>query len=234
MFESKRIVFKIGTSTLTRGSKKLSKPVMMELVRQAVKLHEQGHHIVLVTSGAVAAGRDVLRHPMPDHSMPFKQMLAAVGQVHLIHIWSELFNCYDVTVGQVLLTKNDFSNRQSYLHAQDTLRALLKHRVIPIVNENDTVATDEIKVGDNDNLSALVANLIAADLLVLLTDQEGLFTADPRQDPDAKLIPIVEKIDPSIYALAGDSKSGLGTGGMVTKLQAAQIAANSGTKTLIA
>jgi glutamate-5-semialdehyde dehydrogenase len=234
MFEPKRIVFKIGTSTLTRGSKKLSKPVMLELVRQAVKLHEQGHHIVLVTSGAIAAGRDVLRHPEPDHSMPFKQMLAAVGQVHLIHTWAELFNCYGVVVGQVLLTKNDFSNKQSYLHAQDTLHALLKHRVIPIVNENDTVATDEIKVGDNDNLSAIVANLIAADLLVLLTDQEGLFTADPRHCPDAKLIPFVEEIDPSIYALAGDSKSGLGTGGMVTKLQAAQIATKSGTKTLIA
>lgn len=230
----KQIVFKIGTSTLTHGTQKLSKRIMSNLVRQAAILHEAGHRIVIVSSGAGAAGKDLLKHPKPNYTMPFKQMLAAVGQVQLMQMWSELFAVYEIPVGQVLLTKSDFSNRQRYLNARDTLQALLHHGVIPIINENDTVATDEIKVGDNDNLSALVANLIAADTLVLLTDQEGLFTADPRTNPDAKLIEVIEKIDASIFALAGGSITGLGTGGMVTKLQAAQIATQSGIATVIA
>lgn len=233
MKKHKQIVFKVGTSTLTRGTKKLSKRMMSTLVRQAVILHEEGYQVVIVSSGAGAAGRDLLKHPKPDYTIPFKQMLAAVGQVQLMQMWSELFGMYEVPVGQVLLTKSDFSNRQRYLNARDTLRALLHHRVIPIINENDTVAIDEMKVGDNDNLSALVANLIAADLLVLLTDQEGLFTADPRVDPTAKLIRNVEKVE-DVYGVAGGTKSGLGTGGMTTKLQAAQLATQSGTATVIA
>lgn len=230
----KTIVFKVGTSTLTHGTKNLSKKIIANLVRQAAVLHEQGHHLIIVSSGAGAAGKEILKHPKPISTMPFKQMLAAVGQVRLMQTWSELFDIYQIPIGQVLLTKSDFSNRQRYLNARDTLQALLHHRVIPIINENDTVATDEIKVGDNDNLSALVANLVAADLLVLLTDQDGLFTSDPRTNSDAKQIPAIDKIDASVYALAGGSKSGLGTGGMTTKLQAAQMATQSGTSTIIA
>jgi glutamate 5-kinase len=234
MTQKKIYIFKIGTSTLTAGSKQLSRRFMLDLVRQAAQLHQQGYQIILVSSGAGAAGREILKHPPHNKSMPFKQMLTSVGQVHLMQIWSDLFKIYEIPVGQVLLTRSDFSNRQRYLNARDTLEALLHYRVIPIVNENDTVATDEIKVGDNDNLSALVANLLAADVLVLLTDQQGLYTADPRYHPEAKLIPVIDKMDVSVLALAGDSKSGLGTGGMITKLQAAQMATQSGTTTIIA
>lgn len=207
---------------------------MLDFVRQVAALHQQGHQVILVTSGAGAAGREILQHPPMNRTLPFKQMLTSVGQVHLMQIWSELFRIYDIPVGQVLLTRSDFSNRQRYLNARDTLQALLHYNVVPIINENDTVATDEIKVGDNDNLSALVANLLAADMLVLLTDQQGLFTADPRKHADARLIPIVDKIDESVFALAGDSSGGLGTGGMITKLQAAQVATRAGTQTIIA
>ena len=229
-----RIVVKVGTSTLTNGTKNLSRRAMLDIARQIAELHENGKQVILVTSGAVAAGREILRNPKEEHAMPFKQMLAAVGQVRLMQIWSELIGVYDIPVGQVLMTRSDFSNRQRYLNVRDTLQSLLHHRVIPIINENDTVATEEIKVGDNDNLSALVSNLIAADLLILLTDQQGLYTADPRYTPDAKLIQTVEHIDESIFALAGGSTTGLGTGGMSTKIQAAKLAAQSGTATIIA
>src|SRR5262249_10134284 len=156
--------------------------------------------------------------------------------------YTELFALFDITVGQVLLTRGDIARRRTrgkltrrgYLNARDTFLHLLAHRIIPIVNENDTVATEEIKVGDNDNLSALVANLVDADLLILLTDQLGLYDADPRANPDAKLIPIVPRLDESIFALAGGTSTGLGTGGMITKLQAAQLAGRSGTATVIA
>jgi glutamate 5-kinase len=234
MVKKQRFVLKLGTSTLTNGTKTLSRRTMLELVRQAALLHEEGHEIVFVSSGAVAAGREVLKQPRLDASMPTKQMLSSIGQVRLMQMWTELFALYDITVSQVLLTHGDFSNRTRYLNVRDTLSALIEHRVIPIVNENDTVATKEIKVGDNDNLSALVANLIAADLLILLTDQEGLFTADPRVDNTATLIPLVEHIDENIYQLAGGSLTQLGTGGMITKIQAAHLATQSGTPTVVA
>lgn len=231
-----KLVVKLGTSTLTRGTQSLSRRHMLELARQVAQLHEQGVQIVIVTSGAVAAGREILKHPKMDPSLPAKQMFAAIGQGRLMHVWSEMFGLFDIPVGQVLLTRGDFSNRQRYLNVRDTLTSLLLHRAIPIINENDTVATEEMKVGDNDNLSALVANLIAADLLVLLTDQQGLFTADPRSNPDAKLIPFVDHINDAILSLASGSSAmlGLGTGGMITKLQAAQLATRSGTPTVIA
>lgn len=234
MTKNQRFVLKLGTSTLTNGTKNLSRRTMLEIVRQAAILHEEGHEIVFVTSGAVAAGREVLKQPRLDASMPTKQMLSSIGQVRLMQLWTELFALYEITVSQVLLTHGDFSNRTRYLNVRDTLSALIEHRVIPIINENDTVATKEIKVGDNDNLSALVANLVAADLLILLTDQEGLFTADPRFDENAKLIPLVDHIDESIYALAGGSSTQLGTGGMATKIQAAHLATQSGTSTVVA
>ncbi len=229
-----KMVVKVGTSTLTQGEKKLSRRYMLSLVQQLVHLQNQGIQVVLVSSGAIAAGKELLNFPKVDRSLPSKQMFSSVGQLKLMEVWSELFSLFDLHVGQVLLTRDDFSNRKRYLNARDTLHCLLKHRVVPIINENDTVATKEIRVGDNDNLAALVANLIEADLLVLLTDQEGLFTADPRLNPAAQLIPVVSRVDESIFNLAGGSSTPLGTGGMITKIEAAQIASQSGTRTVIA
>jgi glutamate 5-kinase len=230
----KKIVVKVGTSTLTQGTKKLSQKYMLELTRQLCALHEKGYHVILVSSGAIAAGRELLHHPTVERSVPSKQMFAAVGQVQLMQTWTHLFSLYDINVGQVLLTRDDLSHRRRYLNARDTLECLLHHRIIPIINENDAVATAEIRVGDNDNLAALVCNLVAADLLILLTDQEGLYTADPRHHPDAKLISIVKHIDDDIFALAKGSSTSLGTGGMTTKLEAAKVAAQCGTPTMIA
>lgn len=230
----RKMVVKVGTSTLTQGGKKLSRRFMLELVQQLVYLQAQGIQVVLVSSGAIAAGRELLNYPKIERSLPGKQMFSSIGQVKLMQTWSELFALFELHVGQVLLTRDDLSNRKRYLNARDTLHCLLKHQVVPIVNENDTVATQEIRVGDNDNLAALVANLIEADVVILLTDQEGLYTADPRHDVNAKLIPVVPRIDDSIFALAGGSSTSLGTGGMATKIEAAQRASQSGTRTIIA
>lgn len=232
--DKKTIVVKLGTSILTGGTRRLDRAHMVELVRQLAALHRQGNRIVVVTSGAIAAGRELLGHPSLAPTMPNKQMLAAVGQSHLIQIWQSLFAIYDLHVGQILLTRADLEDRERYLNARDTLNTLIDHRIIPVINENDAVATAEIKVGDNDNLSARAAILADADLLILLTDQQGLFTADPRSNPDATLIEQVAVIDDELRALAGDSVSGLGTGGMATKLQAADIATRAGIEVVIA
>ncbi len=234
MSKTQRIIVKLGTSVLTDGTRRLSRRRMLEIARQAAYLHEAGNHILIVSSGAIAAGREALNYPELDRSVPAKQMLSAVGQGLLIQIYTELFRLFDITVGQVLLTRGDLSQRTGYLNARDTLLTLLDHHIIPIINENDTVATEEIRVGDNDNLSALVANLLDADLLILLTDQLGLYTSDPRTDSNAELIPLVERIDETVWARAGGTSTGLGTGGMITKLQAAQLAGHSGTTTVIA
>lgn len=226
MKKYKKIVVKFGTSSLTHNTKKLSRQHILEFVRQIAELYQNGIQVVIVTSGAIAAGREVIADTLADCSVPIKQMLAAVGQGRLMQVWSEMFAIFEIIVGQVLLVRDDFSDRVRYLNMRDTLSSLMLHRIIPIINENDAVATEEIKVGDNDNLSALVANLISADLLVLLTDQKGLYTSDPRRNQEAKLIPIVEEIDDSLRGLAeGASKSsGLGTGGMITKIEAAYLA----------
>ena len=231
-----RIVVKLGTSTLTGGGPRLSLPRMVDLVRQVSSLHADGIDIVLVSSGAIAAGRERLDFPQLSKDIPAKQMLAAIGQPRLMAIYEQLFSLYGIRVAQVLLTRTDLAHRRSYINSRNTLAALLANKVIPIVNENDTVATEEIRVGDNDNLSAHVANLIEADLLVLLTDQTGLFTADPRQDPDAQLISEVTSADipDEIWRAAGGAGNGLGTGGMVTKLQAADLARRSGSTVVIA
>ena len=230
---SKTIVIKFGTSTLTHGGKSLSRPYMLELVKQIAKLH-QHHRVIVVTSGAAAAGRDYLGHPELPKTLAYKQMLAAVGQSQLIRTWENLFDIYSINIGQILLTRADIDDRERFLNARDTLNALLEQKIIPVINENDTVATEEFKVGDNDNLSALVAILAQADQLYLLTDQEGLFTADPRKDPSATLLSVVEKITPEIRQIAGGSSTGLGTGGMSTKIIAADIATRSGVETIIA
>jgi glutamate 5-kinase len=231
---SKTIVVKVGSSTLTNGTRHLSKPNMLELVRQIATLHSAGHRVLLVSSGAMAAGRDHLGHPRLPTTLPIKQMLSAVGQGQLMQIYSEMFGMYNVKVGQVLVTGDDLRrSRTRYLNTRDTLQSLLNYPIVPIINENDTVTVEEIKVGDNDNLSALVASLINADLLILLTDQEGLYDQDPRNNPDAKLIPLVSRIEDVKAVANGHSSSGLGTGGMQTKLQAAEVAGRSGIETII-
>lgn len=232
--DSQTIIVKLGTSTLTGGEKRLSRPHMVEIIRQIARLHTDGHRIVVVSSGAMAAGREVLGYPpLPNH-LPKKQMLCSVGQSHLMQVYAGLFGLYDLHIGQILLTHDDFAHRTRYLNARNTLTTLLDYGIVPIINENDTVAVEEIKVGDNDNLSARIAALLDADLLILLTDQDGLYDRDPRIDKEAKLIPLVDTIDERIWALAGGTQSGLGTGGMFTKIQAAQLATRSGTRTVIA
>lgn len=230
----RRVVVKLGTSVLTSGSKSLDKAHMVELARQMAALMKSGVEVVLVTSGAIAAGREHLGYPVLPDTMANKQLLAAVGQSQLILAWSQLFSIYGLHVGQLLLTRADLHDRERYLNARDTLNALLAQGIIPIINENDAVATTEIKVGDNDNLSARAALLCDADLLMLLTDQKGLFDADPRKEPNARLIPEVQHIDDSLRLLAGGSVSGLGTGGMATKLEAADIARRAGIEVIIA
>ncbi len=231
---NQRIVIKVGTSVLTDGTRHLSRQHMLGIVQQAARLHQAGHDVVLVSSGAVAAGRERLDFPDFGRSVPTKQMLAAVGQSRLMQIYGELFDIFQIIVGQVLLTREDLGNRTRFLNARDTLLTVIDQRIIPVINENDTIATHQIRIGDNDNLSALVATLIEADLLILLTDQPGLFTADPRTDKDAQLIERVSHIDAETWALASGSGTGLGTGGMVTKIQAAQLASRGGVPTHIA
>ena len=231
-----RIVLKLGTSTLTGGTNHSAAPVLIGIARQVQALQEGGHQVVVVSSGAMAAGRAKLDFPQLPKDIPAKQMLSAIGQPRLMALYEQLFGFYALTVAQVLLTRADLSSRRSYLNARNTLLALLDHSVVPVINENDTVATEEIRVGDNDNLSALVANLIDADWLVLLTDQHGLFTADPRNDPAAKLVEEVAtaEIPERLWQAAGGKGSKLGTGGMVTKLQAADLARRSGATCIIA
>ena len=231
-----RIVIKVGTSTLTDGTPYLAPPLLIEVARQACRLQAAGHQILMVSSGAIAIGRERLGFPQLPKDIPAKQMLAAVGQPRLMALYEQIFGLYGVTVAQVLLTRADLAGRRSYLNARNTLVALIEQKVMPIVNENDTVATEEIRVGDNDNLSALVANLVDANYLVLLTDQSGLHTADPRIDPDAQLVAEISTrdISPELWRAAGGSETGLGTGGMVTKLQAADLARRSGAACIIA
>jgi len=232
----RRIVVKIGTSTLTAGSAKLHLPFIVSLAGQIAHLLGERHQVALVTSGAIAVGRERLGFPDLPKAIPAKQMLAAVGQPRLMNVYEQLFEIYGMKVAQVLLTREDINDRRRYLNARNTLESLLSQRVLPVVNENDTVATEEIRIGDNDNLSALVANLIEADMLVLLTDQEGLLTADPRQTQNARLIREIasEDFSKEIWEAAGGSGNELGTGGMITKLQAADIARRSGTLVVIA
>ena len=199
----KRLVIKLGTSVLTGGSRQMNQARMVDLARQCADLYQQGYDVVVCTSGAVAAGRAHLNFPQLAPTIVSKQLFAAVGQLQLMRMWERFFAIYGVRVGQILLTRADVENRQRFLNARDALSALIEQRIVPIINENDAVATEEIRVGDNDNLSALVATLVNADLLLLLTDQQGLFTADPRTNPDAQLIAEVRKIDESLMAIAG-------------------------------
>ena len=235
-YEKMRIVIKIGTSTLTAGEQQLCLSRMVDLVRQIHDLKEAGHEIVLVSSGGIAAGREVMGYPDLAHFLPAKQMLAAVGQPRLMAIYKQLFSLYQQEIAQVLLTRDDLMDRRRYLNARNTLEALLAYGIVPVINENDTIATEEIRFGDNDQLSALVTTVLEADYLLLLTDQDGVFTADPATDPEAELLSRIEDevIPEEILTTASGSKTGLGTGGMASKLQAAQLARRSGAAVVVA
>ncbi len=225
---------KVGTSTLTAGGKSLSRRRMLELARQICTLLDAGERVALVSSGAIAAGREALGFPRLQKTVAAKQLLSAVGQARLMQTWAELFALFERTVAQVLLTRGELSRRAGYLNARDTLQALLDHGIVPIINENDALATEEIRVGDNDNLSALVANLLDADTLILLTDIDGLYDADPRENPNARFFSEVMVVDDDLFSIAGGSGSAGGTGGMRTKLEAAHCAGQFGTETVIA
>jgi len=229
---AQRIVIKVGSSVLA-GRRGLDLGVINRLCDEVSMLREQGRQVVIVSSGAIASGiRKVGLRGMPK-TIPQKQAAAAVGQGSLIQAYEEAFSHYDLKVAQILLTSDDLTNRRRYLNARHTLQTLLEWGIIPIVNENDTVVVDEIKFGDNDNLSALIAQLIEADLLVALTDMDGLYDSDPRENRYAKIIPIVHRIDREVESFAGDRPGGLGTGGMLSKLMAARKVTAAGVPMII-
>ncbi len=232
--EAKRIVVKVGSSTLTYETGRLNLSRIEALVRQIVNLLNQGKEVVLVSSGAVAAGLPALGFSEKPKDLRKKLAAASVGQGVLLHIYEKFFREYGVTVGQLLLTREDTVLRSHYMNLRNTLLELLDLGVVPIINENDVVAIEEFKIGDNDTLSAMVASAIEADVLLILSDIDGLYTANPSQDPTATLISTVEALTPEVMGLAGDAGSSLGTGGMVTKLSAARIATSSGTTMVIA
>ena len=232
----KRIVAKFGTNLLTAGTDRIDTNVLSGIVQQVAQLHKEGKEIILVSSGAVASGRQLLTLPKDKKDVPARQVMAAVGQHVLMNSYTELFRRHGIVTAQALLTKLDLANRLSYLNARNTLLTLLELGVVTIINENDVVAIEELegtRFGDNDNLSGMVANLVDADLLVIMSDVAGLYTADPVLDKNAKLIPVVEQIDKSIEKMAGGTR-GRGTGGMTTKIQAAKLATASGTAVVVA
>jgi len=236
--DKKRIVIKVGTSTLCHAGKGLNFKNIDGLARTLTDIKNEGHEVILVTSGAIGAGVSKLGLRDRPDEIREKQAVAAVGQLELMHIYDKLFGEYGATVGQVLFTRDDVDRPTVKQNLCGTFETLLSMGVIPIVNENDSVCIEEIEsehkiFGDNDTLSAVVAALVGADLLVLLSDIEGLYDDDPHKNTEAKLISIVNKIDDSIIALAGGARSSLGTGGMVTKLSAARIAGDSGIDTII-
>lgn len=231
--KARRLVVKIGSSTLTDASGLRSR-VFSELARQVAQLREDGRQVVIVTSGAIAAGSRALGWTQPRRSMPEKQAAAAVGQVGLMELYRRRFARHGLPVGQVLLTRSGLEDRERYLNARHTLLTLLELGAIPIVNENDTVATDEIRFGDNDNLSATIVNLVEAELLVIFTDVDGLYQRPPRAgEPLPPIFSVVPEISAEIAAVAAGSSSAFGRGGMTTKLEAARAAARSGAATVL-
>jgi glutamate 5-kinase len=231
---AQRWVVKIGSSLVTDGGKGIDPEAIARWAAQIATLRAQGREVILVSSGAIAEGMKRLGWVSRPHEIHELQAAAAVGQMGLAQAYESGFTKWRLKTAQILLTHEDIADRRRYLNARSTINTLLQYGVVPIINENDTVVTDEIKLGDNDTLAALVTNLIEADVLVILTDQEGLFTADPRKDPKAVLIDHGRAFDPAFEAMAGGAGSGIGTGGMVTKVRAAQRAARSGAATVIA
>lgn len=230
---AQRWVVKIGSALLTADGRGLDRDAMAVWVEQMVALRNAGVELVLVSSGAVAAGMSRLGWNTRPKAMHELQAAAAVGQMGLVQAWESSFAEHGRGTAQILLTHDDLSDRKRYLNARSTLRALVDLGVIPVINENDTVVTDEIRFGDNDTLAALVANLVEADLLVILTDRDGMFDADPRHNPDAQLIFEARADDSALDAVAGGTGGALGRGGMQTKLRAARLAARSGAHTII-
>ncbi len=228
-----RIVVKLGTSTLTYATGKLNIRRVELLCKVMSDLKNAGHELVLVSSGAIAMGVGKMNMVRRPEDIPTKQALAAVGQCELMYVYDKLFGEYRHTVAQVLLTGADVEDSQRRENFQNTLFRLLELGVLPVINENDTVATAEIALGDNDTLGAVAAVNARADLLVLMSDIEGLYTADPRRDPSARLIPEVRELTPELLALAGDAGSEMGTGGMVTKLRAAGMCMEAGCDMII-
>lgn len=225
---AKRIVVKVGSSTITYPNGKRNFSQIDRLARELSDLQNQGKEMILVSSGAVAVGVDRLGLPEKPKTVPGKQAAAAVGQGVLMHTYEQIFADYGQTVAQVLITKTEAVDRHHYTNTRNTFMELLKQRVIPVVNENDVVALDELKIGDNDNMSALVAGIIDADLVIILSDIDGLYTANPQTHPEAELVPVVHEITPEVEASAGGAGSARGTGGMATKIQAAKAAVSSG------
>lgn len=232
--EARRIVVKVGTSTITYPTGKMNLGRMEKLVRELTDLANQGREIVLVTSGAIAVGMDRMGKKKRPRSIPQRQALAAVGQGALMHAYGSLFAAYGRMAGQVLLTKENSRRHHQYTNSRNALKAMLAMGVLPVVNENDAVAVDEVKIGDNDTLSATVATLVDADVLIILSDVDGLYTANPATDKKARLIPEVREITPDIEKLAGGAGSAAGTGGMRTKIEAAKIATRSGVTMVVA
>jgi glutamate 5-kinase len=231
---TKRIVVKVGTSTLTYASGKMNYSRLEKLVRELSDLKNQEREIILVTSGAAAVGISRMGLKEKPKEMPKKQALAAIGQGILMHIYTKLFSEYGHTAAQVLLTRENAVQHHQYINSRNALLTLLDMGVIPVINENDAVAVDEFKIGDNDTLSAMVATLVDADVLIILSDIDGVYTANPSADKNAKLIDEINKITPELEKIAGGAGSKLGTGGMFTKVQAAKIAINSGVAMVIA
>ena len=229
-----RIVVKVGTSMLAHPSGLINIRRVEELCKVMSDLKNAGHDIILVTSGAIGMGAGKLQLSERPRDVAAKQAAAAVGQCELMYTYDKLFSEYNHTVAQLLMTGSDFENEERHINFKNTMDKLLEFKALPIINENDTVATEEIKVGDNDTLSAMVAVNVSADLLILLSDIDGLFTADPHTDPNAKLISVVSEINDDILALGGDEGSAFGTGGMRTKLHAAQICTEKNCDMIIA
>lgn len=232
--KAKRIVIKVGTSTITYANGKRNFSQIDRLAREISDLQNQGKEMILVTSGAVAVGVDRMGLPRKPKTIPGKQAAAAVGQGVLMHTYEKFFADYGQIVAQVLITKTEAIDRHRYTNTRNTFMELMRQRVIPIVNENDVVALDELKIGDNDNMSALVAGIVDADLVIILSDVDGLYTANPQTHPDAVIVPEVAEITPEIEASAGGVGSARGTGGMATKIQAAKAATSSGIHLVIA
>jgi glutamate 5-kinase len=228
----KRVVIKVGSSVIS-DNEGLDADTIEAIARSVSELRQRGLEVVLVSSGAVAAGKGDLGIVGRPRTIPLKQAAAAIGQSRLMRTYKEAFRTHGLTVAQVLLTRDDLANRRRYLNARNTLMTLLEYGVVPVINENDTVVVDEIRFGDNDNLSAMVTNLVEANLLVILSDVDGLYDSDPKNDPQAKLLPVVERITEEIEAMAGGAVSQLGTGGMATKIKAAKRASLYGVGTLI-
>ncbi len=229
-----RVVVKVGSSLVTNQGQGLDNAALDAWATQIAAIREMGMEVVLVSSGAVAEGMKRLGWKKRPHAVHELQAAAAVGQMGLVQVYESCFSKYGIVTSQVLLTHDDLADRKRYLNARSTLKTLLNLGVVPIINENDTVVTDEIKFGDNDTLGALVTNLIEADVLVILTDQEGLYTSDPRKDKDAKLVSCGQAGDAGLEAMAGGAGSEIGRGGMLTKILAAKRAARSGAHTVIA